>query len=225
MMLVFVSAGMGLCEASRAEALDTGLKPDTPSGNEEIAQVFKDMGVVQRRAMEKGGRFLFSSFGSFDFSDGPYTLYSFNTNPGYAVSDFFEIYANLAPVFVSSARDIVKKVGGLTLANGQTASIVAAKPKTQFGAELLWAPAYGKDSLGLRSIVRSDTFLKLGVGRINYDAGNGMRFVLGVGKTFFLGKTVGLRGVVNLGHVQTIVDGAKAFRTMALLEAGMMFYL
>lgn len=208
-----------------ATPLDSSLRPAAQADEAEAAAgVFKDMGVVQKQAMKKSGRFLLSTYGGFDFSDGPYTQYAFNINPGYAVSDFFEIYAQAVPVFIASERSIVKKVSSLTLLNNQKASITSPKPKFAYGVEFLWAPLYGKDSLGMRSIVRSDTFFKLGVGQIKYETGSGMRFLLGLGKTFFLGKHTGLRITADFGYVQTIVDSLKSFTAMAIVESGLVFY-
>src|SRR4051812_16628463 len=89
------------------ESLDHSLKPTHPS---EDVGVFEDMVVVQRKAMQKANRFLLSTYGAFDFSDGPYTMYGFHINPGYALSDFWEIYLNFAPFFVNNARSIVSKL-------------------------------------------------------------------------------------------------------------------
>lgn len=205
-----------------AAPLDQNLKPDQI---EEISSVFRDMGVVQKKAMNKSGRFLLSSYGSFDFSDGPYTNYSINMNPGYAINDYFEIYANVVPTFIVQARSIVKKVSDLQLIDGTWASISAARPKLQFGAEVLWAPFYGKDSFGIRKVVRSDTFFKFGGAQIQYDSDSGMKFVLGFGKTFFLSKWLGMRVCVDYSMIQTIVDNVKSYRSMVFLEGGLVVYL
>lgn len=206
-------------------ALDPNLDPKKAGEPEEVASVFRDMGVVQKRAMAKGGRFLLSTYGSLDFSDGPYTNYSLNLNPGFALSDFLELYLNVAPLFIVNARPIVETISQYQFVGGEKASISVAKPQRQFGLEVLWAPAYGKDSLGVRSIVRSDTFLKFGFSKVTFDTDDGMRFVAGVGKTYFLGKYAGLRFTVNLGYLQNVVEGVKAFRSMFLLETGLVLYL
>lgn len=209
-----------------AWAGDTPLdKSVRPNDRDEIPNVFRDMGVVQRRAMPKVGRFLISSYGGFDFSDGPYTNYALNVNPGYAVSDFFEIYFNYVPMFFVSPRSIVQTVAELQLANGKAAEIEAAKPVSQMGVELLWAPAYGKDSLGIRTIIRSDTFMKFGYSKVTYDTGeSGSKFQVGVGKTYFVSSFLGLRAAVNFGYLETIVQGLKAFRGMALIDGGIVVY-
>lgn len=236
--LIIASAALAVLAAAEASfaaepqvpptPLDRTLKPeekDKEKEKEEVSNVFRDMGVVQRRAMIKGGRFLFSTFGTFDFSDGPYTNYSIHFNPGYAISDFLEIYANIAPAYIVSARSIVDTVAQLQLTGGHQAEIVAARPRTQLGLDVIWAPAYGKDSFGFSSVIRSDTFLKFGASQITYDSGNGLKFSVGVGKTYFLGRNMGFRFCADLGYLQNIINGVKAFRSMALLETGIVFYL
>lgn len=192
---------------------------------DEIPTLFRDMGVIQRRAMAKSGKFLLSTFGNFDFSDGPYTNYGLNINPGYALSDFFEFYLNYAPTFFISPRSIVQTVSELELANGKRAEIVAARPKSQIGFDILWAPTYGKDSIGLKTIIRSDTFFKLGFSKINYDSGDGNKFQFGVGKTYFMSSFLGLRVSMNFGYVQTIINQQKSYQSMALIDGGFVLYL
>lgn len=205
--------------------LDKGLEPD----NQEVSNVFRDMGVVQRKAMDKSGKFLISTYGGFDFSDGPYTNYSWNINPGYAFSDFFEIYINIAPAFSVSRRSIVSVVEGLQVVDPVTgkqthATLVAGDPKLQYGLELLWAPAYGKDSLGITHVIRSDTFFKLGISNINYGYDSGMKLLIGFGKTFFLNHWLGFRCTVDWDYVQTIINGVKSFDSVSMVEAGFVFY-
>lgn len=222
-MLLFLSVLFFNFDYSFASApLDNTL---APNADEEVSNVFRDMGVVQRRAMRKEDRFVFSGYGSLDFSDGPYSNYSFHINPGYAFRDDLEVYANIVPFYIVNKRSIVDKVSSLTLASGQRASITAATPKYQFGVEVMWAPLYGKDSLGISKVVRSDTFLKLGASQIQYDTTTGLNFKLGVGKTFFLGKSAGLRFCVDYGYIQSIVDEVKSFKGLMLLEVGMVYYL
>lgn len=204
--------------ASAPTPLDNSLRP----GDEEVSNVFRDMGIVQRKAMQKGGRFVLSTFGTFDFSDGPYTNYSFHINPGYAISDFLEVYANIAPFYVVSARGIVDAV--YTGTGGQY-SLTSSRPKNQFGIDILWAPLYGKDSLGIRTIVRSDTFLKFNYSKISYEGDSGNKFALGLGKTYFLTRSGGFRFCAEFGYLQTVLNGVKKFRGMALIEAGAVFYL
>jgi len=210
----------------------TGLSSETPLNKDlltdrkdNIPAVFRDMGVIQRRAMSKSGKFLLSTFGNFDFSDGPYTNYGLNINPGYAFSDFFEVYLNYAPAFLISPRSIVQIVSELELSNGKRAEIVAGRPQSQIGFDILWAPTYGKDSIGLKKIIRSDTFLKLGFAKVSYDAGDGNKFQLGVGKTYFLNSFLGLRVSMSLGYVQTIINDRKSYRGMALIDGGFVLYL
>jgi len=217
----------GVCWCCFANVALAAVNPTLrPEDTEEISNVFREMGVVQRRAMPKGGRLLLSTYGGFDFSDGPYTNYSLNINPGFALSDFLEIYLNAAPLFFVSPRSIVSLVGNEKLGDGTYLVISAARPTSQIGGEVLWAPAYGKDSLGMRTIIRSDTFFKLGASMVSYSGGqSGFRLVAGVGKSFFFSRHVGFRLCVNYTAAQNIVQNVKAVRSMAVLETGLVVYL
>jgi outer membrane beta-barrel protein len=196
-----------LSNAQKGAPLNKTLKPEA---NDMEDDLFKDMVVLQRKAMKKEGRFLLSSYMALDFSDGPYTMWGWNVNPGYAISEYWEIYASVVPFFIHSERDIVSKVESL---NGK---IESSKPKFQYGVELLWAPLYGKDSLGSQRIIRSDTFLKLGVHNIAYEDDNGLKLHLGLGKTYFINKYLGFRPAVSANYIQTIVDDKKEFRFFAI---------
>jgi outer membrane beta-barrel protein len=192
--------------------------------DDEISNVFRDMGVVQRRAMRKRNRFLVSTYATLDFSDGPYTNYSMSVNPGYAISDFLEVYAQFSPFYIVNARPIVGLVNSFQSVDGPL-NLTAARPKYQFGLEVLWAPLYGKDSLGMNTIIRSDTFLKVGASQIQYDSTTGLGFKLGLGKTFFIGKYMGLRFCIDYGYIQSVIQNEKSFRGTLLSELGMNFYL
>jgi outer membrane beta-barrel protein len=200
--------------------LDTHLEPTT----DEKSNLLQDMGVVQKKAMRKRQRFLLSTYLSLDFSDGPYTNYSIHANPGYAFSDFFEMYVSFAPAYLVSPRSIVKRVESLQTPSGGYYTITAERPKSEYGLEFLWAPFYGKDSFGISSIIRSDTFFKLGLTQVKYETVSGMSYKLGVGKTFFFGQMAGFRFCMDYNYVQTVINSQKSFQTEALAELGLMFY-
>lgn len=204
--------------------LDTELEPD-PASPDSIASVFRDMVVVQRKAKLKSGRALFYSYASFDFSDGPTTMYGLNLDFGYAVSDSFEMYVNVVPVFVANERQIVGQVSGLTLEGGKRGRIIYSRPSFQYGAEFIWAPAYGKDSWGPRRIVRSDTFFKLALGAVQFEADSGLRAGLSIGKTFFLSRWANLRTSAGASYLQAPVNGSKIWYLAGVFEAGLIWYL
>lgn len=183
-----------------------------------VYEIFEDVVVVQRKAKDKRGKILFNPGMTLDFSDGPTTLYTVNTNLGYALSDFFEVYANIVPTFMSQDRSIVKKLSEYSI------QVKAAKPTAQYGLELLWLPAYGKDSWGPYSIVRSDTFFKFGYSMIQFDSGTGSRIALLVGKTYFLHEWFNLRIGAGINILETIVDSKKQSNPVAVIESGFMFY-
>jgi hypothetical protein len=209
----------------RAEELDQDLKPPE-MGTKEINRFFEDVVVVQRRARPKAKKILFNPFFSIDFSDGPTTFYSASLSLGYALSDYWEVYLAGVPYFISNERDIVGRVSQLTLEGGKKASIQYLKPKYQLMAEVLWAPAYGKDSWGPTSIVRSDTFLKVGGGTIFYEEGEqGLRANLSMGKTFFFHDLFNLRVGAGASFIQSIVDHKKQFFFTGIFEFGFICYI
>lgn len=222
LMLPFVSLAQEGGTVTQSTPLNQDVKMDI---DERVNKVFRDMVVVQRKAKNKARSFLFVPQLGLDFSDGPITLYTLNTNVGYALSDFWEIYLNYVPAFVTNERSIVKKISELKLANGDSASITYSRPKSQIGAEILYAPAYGKDSWGPYSIVRSDTFFKFGAAQITYDVGSGSRYWLMVGKTYFMHDYFNFRISVGSHYVQTIVDEKKEFNGIFVIESGLVFYL
>lgn len=224
--LCLLAFSLSCALAAEEPGLDRSLRPSNADSDSQ-PKVFRSIGVVQNKAMSKSGRFLVSSYLGMDFSDGPYSMYGANLDVGYAISDFWEVYLNTTPMFINNQRSIVSKVESLQLADGRRATITAALPSRQLGLEILWAPLYGKDSLGLERIIRSDTFVKAGVMQIQYkdEQGSGLKYQLGVGKTYFLGNSLGVRVSATANYAQMITDSVKAFKMMAVLEGGVVLYL
>lgn len=204
------------------EDLDRNLKPDQ---KDEISALFENVVAVQRRAKVKKGSWLFNPYLSFDFSDSPSTMYGLNLNGGYAFSEFWEVYLNYVPSYVTNERQIAKKVRDLgTLADGTKADISYEKAKYSYGLEVNWLPAYGKDSWGPYQIIRSDTFLNFGAYQIKYETTTGMKYKLMVGKTFFISPLVNIRAQGGASYLETVSLAQKNSAVIGLLEAGMVFY-
>ncbi|MGZ3723355.1 MAG: hypothetical protein ACXVA9_10515 [Bdellovibrionales bacterium] len=204
-------------------AAETSL-PGTDSSNV-IGEVYRDMIVVQRKAKDKAGSALFAIFDANEFSDGPEAINLLNFSLGYAFTDSFEGYANVAPIFFTQDRQIKKSVSSLKLEDGQQAALVTPSPKLQYGVDLLWLPAYGKDSWGPHTIVRSDTFFKLSASMVQFTVGSGWRATLGIGKSFFLSRWFNPRVSAAFGFHESIVNGVKATSQLGLIELGTVWYL
>ena len=208
-----------------ASALTSSANPAQEALERDAPVVFKDMGVVQNKAMNKGGRFLFAPAFSFDFSDGPYTMYSVGARIGYALSDFWEVYLVANPKFIANKRGFFSSLERITANNNIDLDLEGSIAQGEYGIQLLWAPLYGKDSLGISRILRSETFLRFGASRIAYDGAFGVKLGLGIGKTFFLSKWAGLRAIVETSLTQTIYSGVKEFTPITYVESGLVFYL
>src|SRR5690606_26801909 len=153
-MIFFVYLALFFTQGFVSANVDKSLEPK--KDKEEFSPILKDMGVVQQKAIAKSGKFLLSSFMSLEFSDGPYTMYGINLKPGYAVSDFWEVYLNIVTHYFVLDRSIVQKIENLELSDpGRKASIRGPKPKYQIGAEVHYAFGYGKESIGLYRLLRS----------------------------------------------------------------------
>lgn len=218
-----------------------------------VSKVFRDMVVVQRKAKTKAKKFLFAPNLGVDFSDGPATLYTMNLNVGYAVNDFWELYVNYVPGFIVQERGIVRMLAAQEIYNpsqcsGSQGSLTCtatqfklgyAEPKSQMGFEVLWAPAYGKDSWGPYTMFRSDTFFKIGAYQLDFpevkvssvltEPRKGLRFSFMGGKTYFAAKYFNVRVAAGLHQMQTFVGNTEAdrqrFNTILFLEGGLVFYL
>lgn len=223
--------GQTATEESKASNLDRSLQP---TQKDEISSLFENVVAVQRKAKIKDGHFLFHTNVSFDFSDAAYTMYALNLNFGYALGEFWEVYLNYVPTYSASERNISKKVRELPVYPsgpyaGLQPALNAERAKTSYGIELNWVPIYGKDSWGAYGIVRSDTFVNIGIGQIKYETNTGFKSKLMLGKTFFLDNVWNLRlqaGGSILDAFSTNINGVtqKESYVIGLLEAGLVFY-
>jgi hypothetical protein len=191
-----------------------------------IDSLFKNMIVVQKKAIERKNKFILLSNLSFDFSDNPKTIYSATVGAGYALSDSMEFSFSYSPYIIANERASVRAVRKLTLENGDTADLKAPDPKWQAGASLLWAFAYGKDAFGPYSIIRSDTFLKFSASKIQYAGGlSGNCLSLLVGKTFFVSKYFNFRFAAGFARQTSFINDISQATTIGLIEPGLVWFL
>ena len=202
--------------------LDRTLKPQS---TDEVSSLFENIVAVQRKAKVKTGKFLFNPSMSFDFSDSPSTMYGLNLGFGYAINEFWEVYATLTPTYISNERNLGKKVRDLQLPGGQTADVLVQKAKYGYGVDVNWVPIYGKDSWGPYGIVRSDTFINVGLSNIQYEESNGMQFRAMLGKTFFISNLINIRLKAGASYLQTVSNNDKKDGiVIGLLEGGVVYY-
>lgn len=195
-----------------------------PGSSDEVTSLFDNVVAVQRKAKQKAGKFLLAPIFSFDFSDAPFTMYNLNIGLGYAIGEFWEVYLNYTPAFLTNERNISKQVKSLELANGQQANIETEKAKSAYGLDINWVPIYGKDSWGPYGIVRSDTFIHLGVGQIKYERNTGTKINLSLGKTFFFSDYWNMRIQAGPSSIDTFSQGKKQNIFIGLIDAGLVYY-
>jgi hypothetical protein len=202
-------------------SLDPSLKPKEIYFD--IPTVFEDTIVVERKAFDKAKKIVLSSYFSLDFSDYPYTMYSLNTDIGYVQNDFWEYYLSIAPIFASSMRPFTSKMIDAAQKYSINITPAAGIPQFQYGFSAYWSPMYGKDTWNAKKLIRSDMFLKIFMGMVNYDLGNGFRTSIIMGKTF-LGKSFGTRLGAGGAILQTPAYGQTSWSAIALFELGFTFY-
>jgi outer membrane beta-barrel protein len=213
--------------SSLLAAVNPKLAPD-PAWVDEIPPIYKEVSIVQNKAMQKAHRFLLSPYISLDFSDSPYNQYGTAIDVGYALSDFWEIYVHTVPYYITNLRSYVRQIqdNGLQFPDGSLPQIVTAEPKRELGGSILWAFAYGKDSVGTKNLIRSDTFLRFSASSIQYSSTSGLNFGLGFGKTFFINRYWGLRATLQGSYLQTPnFVGTKDYRSALSIELGTIVYL
>ena len=198
------------------------LYEDDPKG---IDTLFKNMIVVQKRAIERKNKFVFDTHLSFDFSDNPKTMYAAALGVGYAFSESFEVGLSFSPFFMSQERSTVAAVKKLELSNGDRADLAASDPKWEATGSLVWIFAYGKDAFGAYSIIRSDTFLKFFVSKIQYaDASPGSRMGLLVGKTFFISPAFNFRVTAGIARHTSSINQKTQTTNTGLIEPGLVWF-
>ncbi len=192
--------------------------------DEQLSSIFKDIVVIQRRAVTRSGKFLLGTSFQLDFSDGPKTQYGSSIKLGYGLSEWLEASLVYTPSFVANDRAILKSFQDLDLADGSKASLISPRAKTAYGLEINWIFAYGKDAWGPFSIVRSDTFLRLSGGSTSYDnSASGTDFGLGVGKTFFFSRFFNVRALAGIGSRQTLLGDKKYATFFGYFEPGLIW--
>jgi outer membrane beta-barrel protein len=208
-----------------SSTLDRTLRPVE---GEDVNAIFENVVAVQRKAKIKAKKQIFNPYLSVDFSDAPNTMYGTAINYGYAVSEFWEIYANVIPQFITNERTIAKKVRELKVYDRSGAPLVpdiaAEKAKFFMGVEVNYVPIYGKDSWGPYGIVRSDTFMNIGLGMIQYESGSGLRTKLALGKTWFISDWFNVRLQAGGSILEAIYQKEKEMTVIGLIEGGLVFY-
>jgi hypothetical protein len=175
--------------------------------------LFKNMVVVQKKAIEKKGRFLFDAHFSFDYSDTPKTMTGVVLGVGYSINDSFEIGGSITPFFMSKEKS--------DLAN----NLDMAAPKLESSIYLNWFFMYGKEAYGPYRILRSDTFLKFFYSKIQYeDSFSGARLGFYVGKDYYWTKNMVIRLAFGLASQESFINQVSHSSTVALFEPGLVYF-
>ena len=175
--------------------------------------LFKNMVVIQKKSIDKKGRFLFDTHLSFDYSDTPKTMTGVVLGLGYSINDSFEVGGSVTPFFMSKEKSSL------------TSNLVMASPKLESSVYLNWFFMYGKEAYGPYRILRSDTFLKFFYSKIQYeDSLSGARIGFYVGKDYYWTKNLVLRLAFGLATQESFINQTSHTSSVALFEPGLVYF-
>lgn len=190
-----------------------------------LSSAIPSIDIIQRRVVEKNSKGIVQVFASLDFSDAPEGVQMVGFSGGYSFQNNFEVSIGYFPVQFAQERSIVKMVKGLTLDNGQTANLDSPKSKGAYEVHGIWNLAYGKEAWSPESIVRSETFIKIGYRQLQFEGNlNGEKIYASFGKTFLFSPAFNFRLAAGVGTSSFYVNNEKLNSFVGLFEIGHLFY-
>lgn len=198
---------------TKNQKLDLDQKVLTDVDSKVGETLFKNMVVIQKKSIEKKGRFLFDTHFSFDYSDTPKTMTGLVVGVGYSINENWEIGGSITPFFMSKNKSDLN-----------TNSEMSA-PKLESSIYLNWFFMYGKEAYGPYKILRSDTFLKFFYSKIQYeDNFSGGRIGGYVGKDYYWTKNLVLRLAFGLATQSSYINQTSHTSSVALFEPGLVYF-
>lgn len=190
---------------------------------------FKEISVIQKKYMPKTERFqLFAAGGT--TTNSPWFLnLGLKLNLGYFFTESFGI--ELSGIFLSnSEREVSKEIR----ANNNLQPEKFVNTKNYMGADLVWAPIYGKVTFLNERIVPFDMYFAAGAGSsaTNSKEGNNTTFHIGTGQLFSISKSMAFRWDYSWNFYQAtpITDSAATSTAQSnsyndlILTAGISFF-
>lgn len=212
-------------EPIKPQPIEKKLELDPKILNEEESKnsdsLFKNMMVMQKKAISKSNRFLFDSNLSFDYSDSPKTMHALNFGIGYSFNEKLELSLRFSPLFLANDRPLFKETSKTS-----SVTLVANKPKSLMGLNINYQLAYGKDALSFNNILRSETFLRMFYNQIAFESSkSGSQMGIGIGKSFFINKNLGFRFSVSYVYSSFFINDESLSTNAAIIEPGLVLFL
>ncbi len=151
---------------------------------------FREVSVIQKKYMPKTGRFQFFVAGGMTTNSPWFLNLGARINVGYFFTETLGI--EVGGMFLSnSEREVSKEIRE----NNKLQPEKFVNTKNNMGADLVWAPIYGKVSFLNDRIVPFDMYFSAGAGSssTNSREGTNTTFHVGTGQIFSLGKSMAFR--------------------------------
>ena len=151
---------------------------------------FREVSVIQKKYMPKTGRFQFFAAGGMTTNSPWFLNLGARINIGYFFTETLGI--EVGGMFLSnSEREVSKEIRE----NNKLQPEKFVNTKNNMGADLIWAPIYGKVSFINDRIVPFDMYFSAGAGSssTNSQEGTNTTFHVGTGQIFSLGKSMAFR--------------------------------
>ncbi len=151
---------------------------------------FREISVIQKKYLPKTGRFQFYAAGGMTTNSPWFLNLGAKINIGYFFTETLGV--EVGGMFLSnSERQVSKEIRE----NNGLQPEKFVNTKSNLGADLVWAPIYGKVSFLNDRIVPFDMYFSAGAGTssTNSQEGNNTTFHVGTGQIFAMGKSMAFR--------------------------------
>jgi outer membrane beta-barrel protein len=174
-------------EASKSEAATakSDIKDVSDLGK---LQAFKDIAVIQKRYLPKSQRLEFYIGPTLNLNDAFFFNFGGTARLGYYFRERYGI-EGIATILRASERQVTTDLGTRGV---HTTSFIT--PSAYYGADLKWAPMYGKMTWANKKITPFDLYFSFGGGLTSTNqGGTAPTFHLGTGQIFALSKATAFR--------------------------------
>lgn len=183
---------------------------------------FSQVSIIQKRYMPKTGRLQLFAGLNYLANDPWYWGMGMSFRAGYFFTEQWGVEANYAGLSLTE-KDSVKS---LSTEHAVTANSLIGT-KSYLGADLVWAPVYGKMSLVNRKIIPFDMYFSVGAGSTTTsDSQNPGTFRVGTGQIFAISKNMGFRWDFSWSRFNAVsqVDQSTGTFDNLILTFGLSFF-
>lgn len=188
----------------------------------------EDIAVIQKKYLDKTGRFEFFGGANLSLNSQYFNLLGFNGVASYHLNDRWGV--ELQGMFLSSIERSVTE--GLRTGQAITTEDIVT-PTSYFGVNLRWSPVYGKMSLREKTINPFEVYFTLGLGLTGTDdSQSAFTIHAGMGQVYPMSRNTTFRWELALnnftakakGDLNGTIQGKSVNANLFYLSAGVSIY-